>query len=99
MQLAERRARQVYALLVVLDPDDSSQVSADGIAAMGLLSPAEAEICDLIVRGFSMTEIARHRDRSLETIRNQSKAVLAKTDCQSRLDLLRLAMMTRSPVR
>ena len=99
LQLAERRARQVYALLVVLDPDDSSQVSADGIAAMGLLSPAEAEICDLIVRGFSMTEIAQHRDRSLETIRNQSKAVLAKTDCQSRLDLLRLAMMTRSPVR
>lgn len=99
LQLAERRTRRVYALLVVLDPEDSSQVSADGIAAMGRLSPAEAEICELIVRGLPLTEIAQRRDRSVETIRNQSKAVLAKMDCRSRLDLLRLAMMTKSPLK
>lgn len=82
------------SLLLVLDPEDRNRVSARGIGAFGALTRAELEICDLLVRGFAIPEIARIRDKSPETVRDQSKSIIAKLACRSRLDLLRLALVT-----
>jgi DNA-binding CsgD family transcriptional regulator len=91
-------ARDPVTLLVAIDPEAGSRVSADGLAALGLLSEAELDVCRHLVRGLSLAEVAAQRDTSLETARTQSKAVQAKLACRNRLDLLRLALVTRPPV-
>ena len=89
----------LLALLLVLDPDDEGRVTARGLGALGILTRAELEVCELLVRGFSLTEIAQIRDKSPETIKDQSKSVIAKLVCRSRLDLVRLALATNPPLR
>ena len=86
-------------LLVVLDPEDGGRVDASGLSAFGVLSPAEVEVCDLLVRGFETPGIAERRGTGLETARDQIKSAAAKLACRSRLDLVRLAMASRAPVR
>ncbi|PZX10875.1 regulatory LuxR family protein [Palleronia aestuarii] len=85
-------------LLVLLDPQSGTQVPATGLAAFGVLSPAELQVSELLVRGLSTVEIAEHRDTSEETTRGQVKASLTKLSCRSRLDMVRLALSTQSPI-
>lgn len=92
-------AQEPLLLLLVIDPDRSERISASGLAAFGALSPAELDVCHLLVRGFSTDRIAALRDTSLETARGQIKAAAAKLACRGRMDLLRLAMATSSPLR
>ncbi|MCA3486843.1 MAG: helix-turn-helix transcriptional regulator, partial [Rhodobacter sp.] len=89
----------LLALLLVLDPDDEGRVTARGLGALGILTRTELEVCELLVRGFSLTEIAQIRDKSPETIKDRSKSVIAKLVCRSRLDLVRLALATNPPLR
>ena len=86
-------------LLVVLDPEDGERIDASGLSAFGVLSPAEVEVCDLLVRGFETPGIAERRGTGIETARDQIKSAAAKLACRSRLDLVRLAMAARVPVR
>jgi DNA-binding CsgD family transcriptional regulator len=76
---------------------DSVMLDADGIGALGLLSPAEMEVCALALRGLTANAIADRRDTSPETARGQLKSAAAKLGCRTRLDMLRLAMETRPP--
>lgn len=86
------------ALVLLLDPEDESRVSAEGLAAFGVLSPAELEVCRHLVRGLGTDEVAQVRDTSVETARGQVKSIRAKLGLGSRLDLLRLAVSTTPPV-
>ncbi|MEO1424516.1 MAG: alpha/beta fold hydrolase [Pseudomonadota bacterium] len=65
------------------------------------LAPAEIQIARLLFEGLSPKEIARLRDRSIETIRKQVRTIFAKTATRSVLDLVHLiygidALTTRS---
>lgn len=91
--------RDTVTLLLVIDPENSDRVSARGLATLGGLTPAELDVCDLLVKGLSTEDIAAKRDTSTETARTQIKAAASKLACQSRLDLLRLALVTSAPVR
>lgn len=91
--------RPQLTLLLLLDPEDQDRLNALGLAAFGVLSPAEIEVCTLLVQGFATTEIATLRDTTVNTTQGQIKAVSAKLACRSRLDLVRLAIATTAPVK
>ncbi|MEY8839755.1 helix-turn-helix transcriptional regulator [Cribrihabitans sp. XS_ASV171] len=86
------------AMVVVLDPEDDGRISASGLAAFDLLTPAELDVCDLLVRGIPTEEIAERRSTSLATTRNQVKSAANKMGCSRRVDLLRLALATHCSV-
>ena len=58
------------------------------------LSQAEAEVVRALSEGRSLAEIAQDRGRSIETVRAQVKAVLAKTGTRSQSELIRLTLST-----
>jgi len=85
-------------MLLVLDPEDDRRFSSRGLAALRLLTPAELEVCDLLVRGLGTAQISERRATSSTTTRNQVKSAAAKLGCRTRLDLVRLAFATHVPV-
>ncbi len=56
------------------------------------LTNAEVDVVRAIVEGLSVAEIAASRDRSVQTVRGQLRAVLAKTGTKSQSELLRLTL-------
>jgi pimeloyl-ACP methyl ester carboxylesterase/DNA-binding CsgD family transcriptional regulator len=62
------------------------------------LTPAEAEVMQALAEGLSIAEIAQSRDRSVETIRAQLKAIMAKTETRSQTELVRLTLSTMEMV-
>lgn len=85
-------------MILVLDPEDEGRISSSGFDAFRLLTPAEIDVCDLLVRGFPTEEISEHRSTSIETTRNQVKSAASKLGCKTRIDLIRLALVTHAPV-
>jgi DNA-binding CsgD family transcriptional regulator len=92
-------AAEALALLLVVDPEEAGRIDAEGIAALGRLSPAELEVCEMIVAGHASAVIASARGTSVATTADQVKSALGKLACATRLDILRLAMATRPPGR
>lgn len=90
--------QETATMLVVLDPEDERRLTADGLKGFGLLTPAEHEVCQYLVRGIDTGDIAERRGTSIATTRTQIKGISAKLACRSRLDILRLAMATASPL-
>ncbi|CAM4256299.1 helix-turn-helix transcriptional regulator [Palleronia rufa] len=86
-------------LLLAVDPEDGTRLNARGLAALGVLTEAELEVCNLLVQGFETTTIAEQRGTQPDTVRDQIKAAAAKLACRSRIDILRLAMATATAVR
>ncbi|WP_139792233.1 alpha/beta fold hydrolase [Henriciella litoralis] len=102
--LASVGERQVQACLALIqrpkDIADRVQVSLSYIdwsdALMTRLGEAfglthsETEILEGYLANLSQKEIAQQRDRSLETIKGQSKAILRKTGCARMSDVVQL---------
>jgi DNA-binding CsgD family transcriptional regulator len=84
-------------LLLVVDPEEEGRVDATGIAALDCLTPAELDVCALVVAGHPMPGIAAARGTSVVSATEQVKSALMKLACHSRTDILRLAMATRAP--
>ena len=57
------------------------------------LTDAEREVAEAFVRGGSMSEIARERGTSKNTVANQLRAIYAKLGATSRLDLARVLVI------
>lgn len=89
----------IAVLLVAIDPADERRLSTRGLAAFDLLTPAELDVCDHLIRGQTTKAIAERRGTSSETTRDQIKSATAKLSCRNRLDLLRLALASNPPVR
>ena len=56
------------------------------------LTVTEAQLIGAISDGFTNAQIAEQRDRSVTTIASQVKSILAKTNCSTRTQLVRLMM-------
>lgn len=67
----------------------SAQAGQAVVAAFGL-TQSEQGILRAIVQGQSLADYAAQRGRSVETVRTQAKALLAKTGVTSQLELVRL---------
>ncbi len=86
------------ALLLIIDPEDTSRLSAESLSAFDVLTDAELSICELLIQGRSTPQVAEEREASVQTVRTQIKSATSKLGCNSRYDLLRLALMTTVPV-
>ncbi len=56
------------------------------------LTPAELQIASLLIRGYSVKQMAAESDVSEYTVRTQMKSVLAKTKTTRQVDLIKLLM-------
>jgi len=63
------------------------------------LTAAEAEVMQALSEGEGLAEIAAARERSIETVRAQLKAIMAKTETRSQSELVRLTLSTMELVR
>lgn len=78
------------AILVLTKASAGSAPSTPLLQALFDLTPAEARIAAFIATGRTVDEIAREDAKSVETVRNQLKSVLAKAGCRRQADLARL---------
>jgi len=86
------------ALVIVVDPENQTDLNVAGFAALHQLTSAETQVCDLLIRGYQAPEIAEIRSTSLSTARNQIAAVYLKTSTGRRGDLIRLVIRTLPPI-
>lgn len=83
------------AALSAVDSDQGDQAEAvqaqelDLRALVASLSPAEAEVLEMVVEGLTDKEIARRRGVSPWTVKNQVKSILHKAGTHRRIDLAR----------
>lgn len=90
-----RRAAQdlfmhAAAILVLMKASTTPFAGTSLLQALFDLSPAEADVAARIAAGETPLEIARRSGRSISTIRNQLKSILAKAGCRRQADLARL---------
>lgn len=85
--LAERRAA---AAVFVTDPERCATVSGRQLVELFGLTPAEAQLAVALLAGKRLGRIAADRGVQLPTVRNQLRAVLAKTGTGRQAELVRL---------
>lgn len=86
------------AMVLIIDPTRTDKVSTEGLQALYSLTPAEAEICRLLVGGLDTGEVAETRNVSRETVRTHVKRLLEKTGTKNRVQLVRLALNVNLPI-
>lgn len=86
------------ALITIIDPDRVPYLRMDRFIALYSLTPAEAEVCRLIIQGLSVNDIAEHRSTTPTTAKNQVAAILQKIGVSRRLELIRLVIRVLPPV-
>jgi len=86
------------ALMFLVDPEHRVVVSVKGMEAVYRLTPAEADILQLLVDGFSTADIAACRNRSRETVRTHIKSLFSKANVSTRPQLIRRALSLNLPI-
>jgi DNA-binding CsgD family transcriptional regulator len=79
--------------------EDRARLDLAGLALLLDLTVTEAAIAALLSEGASLVDIAAARDVSVGTVRGQVKAILTKTGTHSQVELVRLLMQSRFPLR
>ena len=87
------------SLVCIIDPSFTKDISSNGPATLFGLSPVETVVCDELLCGHTVREIADIRRVSPETVRTQVKALYAKTGVANRVELIRLAIAANPPIR
>ncbi|MDP9051848.1 MAG: hypothetical protein M3O31_14180 [Acidobacteriota bacterium] len=74
--------------LLVTDPESVVNFPDDIFRALYDLTPAETEIANGLLTGFSLEDIAKLRKTALTTIRSQLKTLLGKTKTRRQAELI-----------
>ena len=90
--------RIVGLMVVIIDPDHKKIINTSGLKEMFGLTKAESHVCQLLVDGYSTSEIAETRNVSPITVKNQIKAILSKTGQRNRSHLIRQALTINLPI-
>lgn len=94
-----RQARDIFTgaahIFVVTSVSNPKAPPTHILLGLFDLSPAEARVAQKIVEGSSVEEIATDHELSRETVRNQLKAVFAKTGTNRQAELVGLLMGTQ----
>lgn len=69
---------------------DWNDATAQTICSAFALTPAETDIARCFVQGRGLGDLAKEKNRSLQTVRTQAKSLLKKTGMRSQLDIVRL---------
>jgi DNA-binding CsgD family transcriptional regulator len=80
------------ALVLVLNPERSEDISARRFADEVGLTPTEAGVASLLASGHSVQEIAAMRRCRRDTVRSHVKRVLAKAGCRRQAELVALVL-------
>jgi DNA-binding CsgD family transcriptional regulator len=76
----------------VSDRERNRETPAEVLGRLYGLTPAEVRLAEAIVGGDRPAEAAKRFGVTLGTVRNQLKAVFAKTGARNQADLVRLAL-------
>lgn len=79
-------------LISIFDGGTSHKIDPETVTRFFPLSKSEVLILGLVSEGFSNTQIADIRARSVETVNSQLKSLLRKTAARNRTELVRVAM-------
>lgn len=86
------------AVITLIDPQHTPDLDIRRFGQLFELTTAETEVCGLMVAGLTGPAIAERRSTSLETVKSQMAAVLAKTGVARRSELIRLVVRTLPPI-
>jgi len=86
------------ALVTLIDLSSELEIDSAKIAKAYKLTSSEREVCGLLIRGISVSDIADIRSVTHETVKSQLKSVYRKTNSKSRVELTRLAIKADPPV-
>jgi DNA-binding CsgD family transcriptional regulator len=90
VRLIDKHRASVRVLILATDPERTVHFPDAILRHTYGLTPAETEIANALLTGFSLEEIAQLRKVSIATVRSQLKGLMAKTDTQRQGDLIRL---------
>jgi DNA-binding CsgD family transcriptional regulator len=90
-------ASQADLLLLIIDPDTPANFPDDVLRGLYGLTPAETEVANGLLMGYTPEEIAGLRHCKVGTVRNQIKSILSKTGTTRQSDLIRLLMTLPQP--
>jgi DNA-binding CsgD family transcriptional regulator len=85
-------AEDAVASISIGDPDARHAINPELLRAFYDLTPAEAELVNLLAEGVSLEEAAKRRGVTINTVRSQLKNVFAKTDTNRQGELIRLVL-------
>jgi DNA-binding CsgD family transcriptional regulator len=83
----------------ISDPEAGHAPTLEALGQIYGLTPAEAEIVQLMARGLPLDEIAEDRGISLNTVRSHLKRIFNKTGTSRQGELLRLVMTDVGSIR
>ena len=86
-------------LVLLTDPDQKAVFHDKVLRELYELTPAEIELANGLMTGFSLEEIAAVREVAIGTVRSQLKSVMAKTGTSRQADLVRLLSSLPRPFR
>jgi DNA-binding CsgD family transcriptional regulator len=96
---AHRQRSQADLLLMISDPEKPASFPDDILHALYGLTPAETEVANGLLMGYSVDEIACLRRVATSTIRQQVKSMLDKTGTNRQSDMVRMFMtLPQTPV-
>jgi DNA-binding CsgD family transcriptional regulator/PAS domain-containing protein len=90
LRVAGSEQTAVRALMLATDPDQGAVFPDSVLRQLYGLTPAETEVVNGILTGFSLEEIAQIRRVSIATVRTQMRNILAKTNTHRQSELVRL---------
>jgi DNA-binding CsgD family transcriptional regulator len=80
----------IFAVIFVLDPENPPAIATDAFKRFFGVTSAEARVCEALLNGMSIQEIADSFNISVNTIRTQVKSIFRKCDVQSQGELMML---------
>ncbi len=80
------------AIVVLRDPDRRASVSADVVAQLFGLTPAEAGLATLLAQGFDIDEASETLGIRRNTARSQLQSIFMKTNAKRQSELIRLIL-------
>jgi DNA-binding CsgD family transcriptional regulator len=85
------------AVVFISDPDRGTETWREMLTRMYALTPAEAEVAFLILRGARVDEIARSRRTSVNTARTHLKRIFEKLGANTQSDVVRVLLTGTAP--
>ena len=89
---------EAVAVCFISDPEQGQVPTLEALQQIYELTPAEAEMLQLLAKGLSLDEIAADRGISLNTVRSHLKHIFRKTGTSRQGELLGLVMTSVSAI-
>jgi DNA-binding CsgD family transcriptional regulator len=85
-------AGEAVSVAFIADPETGHVSTTDVLEQLYSLTPAEAELVQLLAQGRSLDQVATARSVTINTVRSQLKQVFTKTDTKRQGELVRLVL-------